>query len=85
VGGLAERYPELFDEFSGNTTQHQVNFGRKWKSYSSVVQLSGGDVLRIDEVINQPLEKCLLFLAYQSDKVQLEELMHKDMLKRSGL
>jgi hypothetical protein len=36
----------------------------------------------MDEVVELPLEKCLLWLAYQSDKVQLEELMHKQMLKK---
>lgn len=36
----------------------------------------------IDLVVKEPLEKCLLWLAYQADKVQLEELMHKQMLKK---
>ena len=29
-----------------------------------------------------PLEKCLLYLAYQADKIQLEELVHKEMMKK---
>lgn len=82
IEGLSERYPEIFDGFGGDTTQHQINFGKKWKSYSSIIQLAGDDILRIDEVVTQPLEKCLLFLAYQADKVQLENLMHKEMLKK---
>jgi len=36
----------------------------------------------MDEVVKEPLEKCLLWLAYQSDKVELEELMHKDAMKK---
>ena len=36
----------------------------------------------MDEVVELPLEKCLLWLAYQADKAQLEELMHKQMLKK---
>jgi hypothetical protein len=82
IEGLIERDPEIFDGIDGNTTQHQINFGRKWKSYTSIVQLANEDILRIDEVVKEPLEKCLLYLAYQADKVQLEELVHKEMMKK---
>jgi hypothetical protein len=44
--------------------------------------LAADDILRIDEVVKEPLEKCLLFLSYQADKVQLENLVHKEMLKK---
>jgi len=36
----------------------------------------------MDAVVKEPLEKCLLWLAYQSDKVELEDLMHKDAMKK---
>jgi hypothetical protein len=36
----------------------------------------------MDEVVKEPLEKCLLWLAYQSDKVELEDLMHKEAMKK---
>jgi hypothetical protein len=36
----------------------------------------------MDDVVKEPLEKCLLWLAYQSDKVELEDLMHKDAMKK---
>lgn len=74
-------YPELFED-GGATNQHQINFGRKWKSYSSLIQLAGNNIDKIDEVVKEPLEKCLLWLAYQSDKVELEDLMHKDAMKK---
>ena len=78
---LVELYPELFED-GGATNQHQINFGRKWKSYSSLIQLSGNNIDKMDEVVKEPLEKCLLWLAYQSDKVELEDLMHKDAMKK---
>ena len=80
ANGLNERYPELFDG-DGVTSKHQVNFSRKWKSYSTLYELADGDIEKIDRVVLQPLEKCLLFLAYRSDKAQLETLMHKESLK----
>jgi hypothetical protein len=39
------------------------------------------DILRFDEIVEEPLEKCLLYLAYKADKNQVETLMHKEMLK----
>ena len=79
---IIEKYPEIFDGISGDTSQHQINFGKKWRSYTSIVQLAGEDILRIDEVVKQPLEKCLLYLAYLSDKAVTEELVHKEMIKK---
>jgi hypothetical protein len=32
--------------------------------------------------VKQPLEKCLLYLAYLSDKAVTEELVHKEMIKK---
>jgi DNA phosphorothioation-dependent restriction protein DptG len=81
--GLAERYPEVF-EGDGATSQHQINFGKKWRSYATIVELANGDVKEIDEVVKEPLEKCLLFLAYRADKNQLEHLMHKEAMKNIG-
>jgi hypothetical protein len=38
----------------------------------------------MDEVVKLPLEQCLLFLAYRADKIVLEGLMHKDIVKGRG-
>ena len=80
ANGLNERYPELFDA-EGVSSQHQYNFGRKWRSYSTIFELAEGDIEKIDRVVEQPLEKCLLFLAYKADKNQLETLLHKEVIK----
>jgi hypothetical protein len=83
VNGLTERYPELFDA-DGYSSRHQANFGKKWGPYSTLVTLAQENITRFDEIVELPLEKCLLYLAFQSDKNQLEELMHKEALKKSG-
>jgi len=36
----------------------------------------------MDDVVKEPLEKCLLWLAYQADRAQLEELLHKQAMKK---
>ena len=83
ANGLAEMYPELF-EGDGTTSQHQANFGKKWRAYATIVELADGKLKEIDEVVKEPLEKCLLYLAYRADKIQLESLMHKESMKSIG-
>jgi len=46
------------------------------------MELSKEDVTQIDTVIEQPLEKCLMYLAYRADKVLMEDLMHKEAIKK---
>jgi hypothetical protein len=38
----------------------------------------------MDAITEQPLEKCLMLLAFQSDKSQLEGLMHREAMKKIG-
>ena len=83
VERLASFYPEIYDG-DGTSTEHQINFGKKWGAYSAIIELAGGDILKIEEIVRQPLEKCLLYLAYKADKNQLENLLHRESLKRMG-
>jgi hypothetical protein len=83
LDGLVQRYPEIF-EGSGNSSQYQANFGKKWKAYSTVYELADGNISRLDEVVQEPLEKCLLFLSYRADKILLEDLVHREMMKKTN-
>jgi hypothetical protein len=47
------------------------------------MQLANNDILKIDEVVQQPLEKCLLFLAFSSDKATTESLVHKEIMAKN--
>jgi len=80
---LSEFYPELF-EGGGTSSEHQANFSKKWAAYSTIFELANGDLLKFDEVVQQPLEKCLLYLAHRADKIELESLMHKAAMKSFG-
>ena len=83
INGLAERYPEIFDG-EGYTSQHQANFGKKWSAYSTLIDLAGGDITKIDSITKEPLEKCLLYLAFKSDKNKTETLLHNEAMKKIG-
>jgi hypothetical protein len=76
---LVQFYPELF-EGGGSASQHQANFGKKWGTYATIVELAENDILRFDKVVEEELEKCLLFLAYKADKAQLETLMNRELM-----
>jgi hypothetical protein len=43
--------------------------------------LADGKIKEIDEVVKEPLEKCLLYLAFKADKSQLEGILHKEAMK----
>jgi transcriptional regulator with AAA-type ATPase domain len=82
VDGLVERYSELYDGNGGAASPAEANFGKKWKGYSSVYELANGNILLFDEITELPLEQCLLYLSYRSDKNFLETLLHKEQMKR---
>jgi len=81
VNGLTELYPELYDG-EGVASQHQVNFGKKWSAYSTLIELANEDLAKIDIVTKEPLEKCLLYLAYKADKNRFHQLMHNEAIKK---
>lgn len=81
--GLNAKYPELY-EGDGQSSQHSINFGKKWGNYATIVELAGGNILEMDKVVEEPLEKCLLYLAYRADKNQLESLLHREAIKKMG-
>jgi len=82
ASSLTERYPELFEGAEGTSSQHQINFAKKWRAYATIIELANGQLDQIDEVVKEPLEKCLLFLAYRADKNTLEEMLHREAMKR---
>ena len=46
------------------------------------MELANEDIMKIDSVIKEPLEKCLLYLSYKSDKVITQDLIHRESLKK---
>ena len=83
LNGITERYPELFEE--GTVVEGarlRYNFNKKWIGYSSIHQLAGGDILNYKDVLALPLEQCFLFLAYEADKSTLDNMLHREMLKK---
>jgi len=85
LDGLIERYPELFEggSIDGETPSiHTHNFGKKWGGYQSLVILANEDLTKFDEITQRPLEECLLYLSYKTDKTQLESLLHKEAMKK---
>jgi len=81
---LSTLYPEIFEGGRGNPTSFEINHGKKWRGYSSIVELANGDILKFDEIVKLPLEKCLLYLAYKADTALVQEMMHKQTMKGLG-
>lgn len=81
VNGLSEFYPELFEGGGQPSTLH-ANFSKKWGSYQTIIELTGDDLTKFDEVTAYPLELCLLYLAFKADKAVLDNLVHRENMKR---
>ena len=64
---------ETFDELEPETKDKQAN-ARAW--YKIIVGLANGDILKLDEVTEQPLKKTLNFVSLQKEQ-QLEENQRK--------
>ena len=82
IQGLTTRYPEIYEEPSGDISQYQINFGTKWRGYASVATIAEDNLLMFDKVLSKPLEECLLFLCYKADKAMVEQLQHKEMMNK---
>ena len=46
------------------------------------VDRAEGDILKFNKVTEKPLEECLLYLAYLSDKATMEHLMHRENMNK---
>ena len=84
IENLIEFYPEIYEGPDGDVSPIELNFGKKWKSYTSIYQLAEGDIGKFDSVVSEPLEKCLLFLCYKADKNRIETLLHREAMARAS-
>ena len=62
---LVELYPEIYNDGSEESSE----FGRKWGGYQEIYTLSQGDITRFDQITKYPLHKCLLYLAFECDRI----------------
>ena len=46
------------------------------------MQLCGNDVNKIGDIVTLPLDTCLLYLSYQSDYNQLQNLLQKEIMAK---
>ena len=66
-------YPNLFGEGSQEDDfSEETQFATKWGWYSSIYQLTKGDVTRIGDVTKQGLFTCLTMLSFEKQKNEIE-------------
>ena len=75
-----DNYPELFETGSGQQTDYSAGagFGKKWGFYQSVYGIAKGDVTKFDIVTKLNVHECLLFLAFEKEKNQIEAKLIKN-------
>ena len=76
---IIESYNELFENsgHSGHSTKLE-GFAKKWGWYQSIYGLSKGDIRKLDEITNSRLHTCLTMLAFEKDKMQVEQQLIKN-------
>ena len=68
-----DKVDAYFEE--GNNEQQYGStqgFARKWGWYSSIYGLSKGDVSKYDSITKLNVHQCLMFLAFEKEKTQIE-------------
>ena len=67
-------YPEIF-ESGGEENEYgeTAGFGRKWGWYQSIYGLAQKDVTRFDDITKLNVHQCLMYLAFEKEKIELEK------------
>ena len=76
---ITETYTELFENSgsSGHSTKLE-GFARKWGWYQSIYGLTKGELGKIEEVTKSKLHTCLTMLAFEKDKMEVEQQLMKN-------
>lgn len=76
---IVDQYPELFThgEQRQSDTSATGGFGAKWGWYQSIYGLAQGDVTKFDKITELNVHKCLMYLAFEKDKIELETKLIK--------
>ena len=76
---ITETYNELFENsgHSGHSTKLE-GFARKCGWYQSIYGLTKGEVNKIDTVTSTKLHTCLTMLAFEKDKMEVEQQLMKN-------
>ena len=83
--GLGNIYGEVFGEGGNeNADNEQRNFSEKWGWYSTIEELTGGDVTKIETVVGLNMHTCLNNLCYKIDKARKEKEQLRQQQLRNG-
>jgi hypothetical protein len=58
-----------------------ANFGAKWGWYQSIYTLAKGDVLKFRSITETPIHQCMMYLAFEKEKLDLEHKLIKQNFK----
>ena len=80
---IVENYAGLFTQSAADIERGSVSqgFGKKWGWYQSIYSLAKGDVFKIDKATRTNLHKAMMWLEFEKDKSDLEEIMIKKAYK----
>ena len=75
--GIHTDFNPLFEETKEEEDKpfktDEESFGNKWGWYAIIYKLTGGEFLKMEEVIQRPLTECLTWLSFQKDVETIEQ------------
>ena len=80
--GLIDKYPEIFNREGNDGYTTEANFARKWGWYQSVYGIARGDINKFNQVTSLQLHECLMYLAFEKDKIDLEQKRLKSKFRK---
>jgi hypothetical protein len=74
-------YPEIFRQGDEELGLDSASlFSKKWSRYSELYALSQGDLRRFNTITKMKVHKCFMYLAFEKEKIDLENTMIKKQL-----
>ena len=71
------------EEVENKIIKREVQVMKSW--YKIIVDLAGGDVLKIDMITDQPYRKMLNFMAHQKEQIMIANMEQKKKMKQYEL
>ena len=65
-------YDELFEGQGGEQLSTVSQFASKWGWYQSIYSLAKGDIRRFEDITKLNVHSCLMMLAFEKEKTQIE-------------
>ena len=77
IDNIKKYYKSLFKQGAGST-KHEIYFTEKHGWNAVISDLTGGDIARVDEIMNRKIHEVFTELEIRKDRVEMERKVHDE-------